>query len=749
MSTATGAMRGVCLALLLGWAPAARPAAEDRVLANQHLRVVLRPDTLTFSVEDLSTHEVWGSDPWENSAGRIHLLGKGGESLIVNLGAAAEKQIESIPAEGGQGGAGLQLSLSKFRSRLGPVRDDRGVEDHLSLVLQIRLAGDSAELTCRIEQLRNSSPYWRVQTIEWPLRLFPVRTLEDDGYIVFPEEQGFMVPSRFDKAGYFRYLNWVWERIAGQALTFEHSAMPWFGGRKGQSSFLCIIETADDVGYGVIANDVRAPEQAAAPPSAIPTAATALFAPRLSAIWPYWRTVKGELGHSRIARYIFQPRGGYVEMCKTYRRYAQSTGKFVTLKQKAAANPEVEKLIGAPNFEIMVVANRAREPQYLGLSGTVFDGYHQLQTSFEQVEGIVHDVKYKLGVDRALIRIAGWGRKGYDNDRPIDQIEVNVEAGGQARLAQTMLAAKQAGYLSGLFDNYRNLDLNSPSYHERYIRRDVMGALVPGFTSEAGHAQEICALEAVKLFQHNMEFYRSALKPNFIFLDTVAAQPLVECYDARHPLTRSGTREQKVNLMRVATNTGLVLGVEGEPQDWTLGQASFYDEHPVRLGIDVPLYGLVYHECAMLYRQHSVPYNYGLDNYGYPRGAWPAKFLRGLLYGDQSSWTFSNRGYYAWRQTFKAINDVLSPHQRRLAHEELLNHQILTPDLLVQRTVFSSGVEVTVNYGEFPFPLEDGTELSPYGYRVKDSSPGGRTFSGRVDVQLVPTFGTSLQLSAP
>jgi hypothetical protein len=126
-----------------------------------------------------------------------------------------------------------------------------------------------------------------------------------------------------------------------------------------------------------------------------------------------------------------------------------------------------------------------------------------------------------------------------------------------------------------------------------------------------------------------------------------------------------------------------------------------------------------------------------MDNYGYVREPWPSKFLRSVLYGDQSSWTVSNRMYYAWRKTFKAINDVLAPLQRRLAHEELLSHQILTPDLLVQRTNFSSGVEITVNYGEFPFKLEDGTELPAYGYRVKDAAPGGRTFSGHVETDLM------------
>jgi hypothetical protein len=719
-----------------GISRSARPSVEDWVLANRQLRVLLRPDTLTLAVEDLSTHETWGSDPWENSAGRIYLRGNNGEALTVGLGTAAQKNIEVLPAAGAQDGPRLRISLSRFHSRMGPVREDRGVDNSLSLVLQVGLAKDTPELTFRVLELHNTSPYWRVETVEWPLRLFPVRTVADDGYIVFPEEQGFIVPSRFEQ-GYFRYLNWVWERIAGFAFVAEQSSMPWFGAKKGQSSFLCIIETPDDVAYGVIANDVRAPGQPAAPPSAVPGPATALSAPRLSAIWPYWHSVKGELGYPRTARYIFQPGGGYVEMCKTYRKYAQGTGKFFTLKQKIAANPEVAKLIGAPNFEIHVLANRTREPQYATLSGPILDGAHQLQTSFEQIEAMVKDMKDNLHLDRAIIRIAGWGGRGYDNDRPIDSAKVNEEAGGPAKLARAIEAAKQAGYLGGLWDDYREMEVNSPSYDEKYLVREATGARFVGFTSDAGHSQDVCAREAVKMFQKNMQSYQRDLRPNLIYLDTLAGLPLTECYDPRHPTTRSGNREARMDIMRVATNEKIVLGVEGAPQDWTLGLASFYDEHPIRLGIEVPLYSLVYHDCAMLYRHHGTPYNYGLDNYGSTRGAWPAKFLRGLLYGDQSSWTFSNRAYYAWRKTFKMINDILEPHQRRLAHEEMLKHEILTPDLLVQRTAFSSGLEVTVNYGEFPFKLEDGTELPAFGYRIKDSSATGRSFAGRVEVGLV------------
>jgi len=714
---------------------APRPVAEAWVLENQHLRVTLHPERLTLSVEDLSTHEAWGSDPWENSAGRVHLRSKNNETLFVNLSGAADKHIEPLS---GPAGAGLRIALGRFHSRLGPVRKDRGVEDHLSLELQVWLAHDRAELTCRVEKMVNTSFYWKVETIEWPLRLFPVRTVDDDGYIVFPQEQGFIVPSRFDKVGYFRYMNWVWERIAGHAFKYDLASMPWFGAKKGDSSFICIVETYDDVAYGLIANDVRSPEMPPAPPSAIPTATTALFSPRLSAIWPYWRSVKGDLGYARVARYIFQPRGGYVEMCKTYRRYAQEHGTFVTLKQKMAANPNVEKLIGAANFEIHCIANHPRDPRYQTLAGNILDGYHSMQTSFEQVQAIVRDLKDKLNVERASIRIAGWGRPGYDNQRPIDIATVSDEAGGEKKLAAAIKTAIDAGYLCALWDNYRNLDLNSPSYDEKYTLKEPTGIPEPAFTSEGGHSHQICTQEAVKLHQRNMDYYMKALKPNGHWLDTAGGRPFMECYDPRHPLTRSEDRQQKLKLMEVATKAGLVLGLDGAPRDYHLHLCAYYDEHAVRIGIDVPLFALVYHECAVLFRQHATPYNYGMDNYGYVRGPWPAKFLRGLLYGDPTSWTVSDKAYWAWRDTFKKINDVLAPHHERVALDEMVDHVILTPDLLVQRTRFSSGVEVTVNYGEFPYQLEDGSELPAYGYRVVDTAPGGRSYRGRVTMKVEP-----------
>ncbi|MBV9081838.1 MAG: hypothetical protein JOZ62_04120, partial [Acidobacteriaceae bacterium] len=107
----------------VGQQPGAPSSPEESMLSNGQLRLHLRTNNLTLSVEDLTTHTTWGSDPWENSAGRIHVRGKQGETVTVGLGAALNKNIEPVPATAAE--EGFHISLSDFRSRMGPVREDR------------------------------------------------------------------------------------------------------------------------------------------------------------------------------------------------------------------------------------------------------------------------------------------------------------------------------------------------------------------------------------------------------------------------------------------------------------------------------------------------------------------------------------------------------------------------------------------------------------------------------------------------
>ena len=49
----------------------------------------------------------------------------------------------------------------------------------------------------------------------------------------------------------------------------------------------------------------------------------------------------------------------------------------------------------------------------------------------------------------------------------------------------------------------------------------------------------------------------------------------------------------------------------------------------------------------------------------------------------------------------------------------MTNHLLLSPDRLVQQTVFADGTTVTVNFGDKPFDLPDGTSVEPQAFTVR------------------------------
>ena len=64
---------------------------------------------------------------------------------------------------------------------------------------------------------------------------------------------------------------------------------------------------------------------------------------------------------------------------------------------------------------------------------------------------------------------------------------------------------------------------------------------------------------------------------------------------------------------------------------------------------------------------------------------------------------------------------VMSDPAAAVMYDEMLTHQWLTDDQMVQRTKFASGVEITVNFDEIP---REG--LPGKGYRVSGLKDGPR-----------------------
>lgn len=411
-----------------------------------------------------------------------------------------------------------------------------------------------------------------------------------------------------------------------------------------------------------------------------------------------WLQSMGRFSYPRKLIYRFIPDGGYVSLAKAYRAYAQSKGLIIPFSEKIKRNPQVERLFGAPSVWGILDLNTAREAK-------------------------------AAGVDKMLMqRLGDWLQK-----RPS---------------AKDIAEINGMGYLTSEYDNYVD-----------------MYPLEPGGmkTSNRGHVPEDTAMtsdgEVMKAWWDGTQYavkrcpteYRSAMEnvlPKLLkdspftarFFDVTAAQDLFECYNLKHPLSRSGNQELSADFFKAARETGLVTGGEhgiwwavpyvdyfegimsGGFQSWPAGNLSHpktkdetipfapgerlpkwddYEKWGIGHQYRVPLWELVFHDCV------STTWYWG-DSNDWLLDAAPEitakKDAFNILYGNAPLLWTDGRGSWdkdrlSFMQTYRNVcklNEVI-------ADQEMLSHKFLTPDRAVQMTRFSGGTEIIVNFGVTPY----------------------------------------------
>jgi hypothetical protein len=225
------------------------------------------------------------------------------------------------------------------------------------------------------------------------------------------------------------------------------------------------------------------------------------------------------------------------------------------------------------------------------------------------------------------------------------------------------------------------------------------------------------------------------------FIDTTTASPWRECYHPDHPMTRSESRHWKMQLLKyISEDCRLVTGSETgheaavpyvhyfegmlslgpyrvpdagrrmmEPCDEVSERvAKFQTGHFYRL----PLWELVYHDCVVA-QWYWGDYNNKLPS------LWDRRDLFNALYGTPPMFMFNRQIWERHRERFVESYQTATPVARATSYVEMLSHQWLTDDHAVQQTRFVNGVTVTVNFGDQPYTLPDGTVLEPLSHRVE------------------------------
>ena len=456
--------------------------------------------------------------------------------------------------------------------------------------------------------------------------------------------------------------------------------MPFWGVTDGGAGQMAILETPDDASIRIVRHDGRL------------------------VVAPEWEGQKGRFGYERRLRYVFFDRGGHVAMCKRYREYAKKVGLLKTLAEKRAENPNVDLLVGAVNVWCW-------------------------EKDAPAIVGQMHDA----GIERIL-----WS---------------NAQSPENLRLLNAM-----PGVLTSCYDIYQ--DVMDPAKFKdlRWVHgdwpaeawpKDLMigpsGDWVKGWEVETKDGKMcpcgvLCDRQAPAYAEKRIPADLKDHPYRCRFIDTTTASPWRECYSQDHPMTRSESRKFKMDLLGLVSGkfkmvtgceTGhdasvpyvhyfegmLSLGPYRVPDSGRAMQKIWTDVPPevakFQLGhaYRLPLWELVYHDCVVA-QWYWGDYNNKLPS------LWGKRDLFNVLYGTPPMFMFNRKLWDAEKDRFVKSYRATCPVARAAGYAEMANHRFLTPDRSVQQTVFANGVTVTVNFGERPFRLPDGTEVAAMGYHV-------------------------------
>ncbi len=445
--------------------------------------------------------------------------------------------------------------------------------------------------------------------------------------------------------------------------------MAFYGSTNLEQSLMSIVETPDDARVQIPRRDERL------------------------CLAPQWDSQKEAFGSERRIRYISLDQGGYVAMCKRYREYAKQIGKFKTLTEKRKENPDVDRLIGAVNVWCWdrPGPETCKELMKLGIERILWS-HRSTPEQIKQMNAmgvltsrydIYQDVQNPANFSKIGYAHPDWTTEAWPND---------------------LILAKDGSFASG----WR----------------------VKGKDGQWYPCGVLCDSRAVEYAKHRVPTELETHDYKCRFIDTTTAAAWRECYDPKHPMTRSDSRRHRMELLAYMSKTcGLVTGSEtghdaavpyvhyfegmlslgpyripdaGRAMLQTVTKvpervAKFQTGHYYRL----PLWELVYHDCVV------AQWYWGDYNNKLP-ALWNRRDLWNALYGTPPMFMFNRRIWRENQQRFAQSYQTATSVARDTGYSEMLSHQWLTSDHAVQQTTFANGTVVTVNFGDEAFTLPGG-----------------------------------------
>ena len=498
--------------------------------------------------------------------------------------------------------------------------------------------------------------------LQWPKPI--VMDGSDKELSVIPHMQGMLLPG-----------DWK-QDVKEEALVNSRSLyMPWWGQIRDGHGVQTILETSDDAGAGYVHNSGGA-----------------------TRIQPRWYASMGKVGYLRSVRYVFDEKATYVTMAKRYRRYVQETGRFVSLEEKRVRTPGLNQVIGRPVIHLGALYHFVKEA---GLFNKEKIEVNHNLTTFDELTDGLRKLKAK-GLDSAYVHLDGWGFYGYDNGHP-DPLPVGEEQGGWDGLKRLADTCEEVGYLFATHDQYRDFYKSAVSYDDRLALMKSDGTYPKDSTWCGGPQTVLNPRFAPEYVRRNHDMFAAhGIKVKGAYLDVFSVVPLEESWDPAHPVTRSECARYRKECFAVLRARGYVVSSE-EPTDYLVSSLDLVHHGPYPTtpkigggdakGIPVPLFALVYHDSIL------TPWDMGENGgWGIPNG--DAGRLHCLL---NSGMPYVGPGVD--EQGLTRVKEACALNAR-CATKEMVNHEFLSDNHRKQRTTFSDGTKVTVDFDSKEYSIE-------------------------------------------
>lgn len=600
-----------------------------------------------------------GTASWESAEVQPYMV----HDTLGKLSFSSAKSKEESQIDTGFG-KGIQMRLANFP------------HSSIALTLTALIEESSQQITLSISADTEDE---HITELFWPAP-FAFSNHSNRWYTLLPIQQGLLIPN-----------TWKTEvnklPFDGQLCT-SSAYMPWLAQIKDGHGYLAIALTPWDGGYQI---DHPADE----------TYTHVSFR---------WLSSLAQLRYTRSVRYTFLDQADYVKICKLYQDYAKETGCYTTLREKELRNPLVSELAGC------AVVHKGIKT-YVRSDSDFYDPQapekNNSLTTFEERRNEILQYQAK-GVKKLYLHLDGWAQPGYDNAHP-DYFPVCEEAGGSKGLLALFDTITKAGYLLGLHDQYRDYYHHASSYHEDMAVHRSDHAM-PSHQHWAGGMQSyLCSSLAPSFVKRNFQYlFDAGIHPQASYLDVFTCNEPDECDHPWHRVTRKESLAYRTQCFSWLESKGILTSSE-EANEWALRHLVFAHYGPYEsmmhapdtptLGIDVPLFNLVYHACMMLpWPMERIK--------GHDDQMLLALLNGGLPYLEKDGAYPNTDGVFA--ETYEQLSleekicrsKIVQELHEQVAFCDMTAHEFLDDTYQLQRTTFSDGTIVTIDLNKQTYSIK-------------------------------------------